>query len=71
MLPLALASAGEEGVIRRVSGLPEMKKHLEHLGFVVGTAVTVINTLGGNLIVNVKDTRVAISREMAQKIMIS
>lgn len=57
-------------MIRKVGGNPEMKKHLEDLGFVVGGFVTVVSTLGGNLIVNVKDTRVAISREMANRIMI-
>lgn len=71
MLPLALANLGQEAVIRRVGGLPAMKKHLEHLGLVAGGTVSVISSLGGNLIVNVKDTRVAISKEMAQKIMIS
>ena len=71
MLPLALANLGQEAVIRRVGGLPAMKKHLEHLGFVAGGTVSVISSLGGNLIVNVKDTKVAISKEMAQKIMIS
>ncbi len=69
-MPLALANIGEESMIRKVGGNPEMKKHLEDLGFVVGGFVTVVSTLGGNLIVNVKDTRVAISREMANRIMI-
>lgn len=70
MMPLMLANAGEEYIIKRIGGSPEVKKHLENLGFVVGGSVTVINTIGGNLIVNVKEARVAISREMAQKIMI-
>ena len=70
MMPLALASAGEENTIRRIGGSPEMKKHLEDLGFVVGGQVTIISMLGGNVIVNVKGTRIAISREMAQKIMV-
>ena len=70
MMPLVLAEPGEEAVIRRVGGSPETKKHLEDLGFVVGGAVTVLNTIGGNLIVRIKESRVAISKEMAQKIMI-
>ena len=70
MMPLVLADAGEEAVIMRVGGSPEMKKHLEDLGFTVGGVVTVMNTIGGNLIVKIKESRVAISREMAGKIMI-
>ena len=70
MMPLILADTGEEAIIKRVGGSPEMKKHLEDMGFTVGGAVTVMNTIGGNLIVKVKESRVAISREMAGKIMI-
>lgn len=70
MMPLTFASPGEENMIRKVGGNPEVRAHLENLGFVVGGAVTVINTIGGNLIVNVKESRVAVSKEMAQKIMI-
>lgn len=70
MMPLMLANVGEVNIIKRVGGTPDVKKHLEDMGFVVGGAVTVINTIGGNVIVNVKETRVAISREMAQKIMV-
>ena len=70
MMPLVMADAGEENIIRRVGGSPEMKKHLEDMGFTVGGAVTVMNTIGGNLIVKVKESRVAISREMAAKIML-
>ena len=70
MMPLTLANVGEENVIQRVGGKPEVKKHLENLGFVAGGNVTVINVINGNVIVNVKEARVAISREMAQKIMI-
>ena len=70
MIPLTLARSGEVNVIKRVGGKQEVRAHLENLGFVVGGGVTVINTIGGNLIVNVKDSRVAISREMAQNIMI-
>lgn len=70
MMPLTLADIGEENTIRKIGGKPEVKKHLENLGFVVGGNVTVITTLSGNVIVGVKEARVAISREMAQKIMI-
>ena len=70
MMPLTLAEVGEENIIRRVGGKQEVKAHLENLGFVVGGAVTVINTIGGNVIVNVKESRIAVSKEMAQKIMI-
>ena len=70
MFPLCLSPVGEETVIQRVGGRPETKKHLENLGFVVGSTVTVVSTLGGNLIVKVKESRVGISREMAQKIMV-
>jgi ferrous iron transport protein A len=70
MMPLILASAGEENIVKKVGGSTELKKHLEDMGFVPGTVVTVVNTLGGNLIVKVKESRVAISREMAGRIMV-
>ena len=70
MMPLILADTGEEAIIKKVGGSPEMKKHLEDMGFTVGGAVTVMNTIGGSLIVKIKESRVAVSREMAQKIMI-
>lgn len=70
MMPLTLANIGEELTIKKVGGKPEVKQHLEDLGFVAGGGVTVVNTLGGNVIVNVKESRIAISREMAQKIMV-
>ena len=69
-MPLTLASAGEENMIRRVGGNDETKRHLEDLGFVAGANVTIVSSIGGNLIVNVKDSRVAISKEMAGKIMV-
>lgn len=69
MMPLIFANTGEENIIKQVGGKPEVRKHLENLGFVVGSAVTILNAIGGNLIVRVKETRVAVSREMAQKIM--
>ena len=70
MMPLSLANTGEENIIKRIGGKPEVKKHLENLGFVVGGSVSIISSMGGDIIVNVKEARVAISREMAQKIMI-
>lgn len=70
MMPLTFASVGEENMIKKVGGNPETKKHLENLGFVAGGNVTIISTIGGNLIVNVKESRVAISKEMASKIMV-
>ena len=70
MMPLTLAEAGEENIIRKIGGKQEVKAHQENLGFVVGGTVTVVNAIGGNVIVNVKDSRVAVSKEMAQKIMV-
>ena len=69
-MPLILASEGDENIIRKIGGSPEVKKHLENLGFVVCGNVKVVTTVNGNLIVNVKEARVAISKEMAQRIMI-
>ena len=68
MMPLALANPGEENLIRKVGGSPEVKKHLEDLGFVAGGTATVVATLGGNIIVKIKESRIAISEEMARKI---
>ena len=70
MMPLSLADAGKENVILKVGGNPEVKKHLEDLGFVAGGTATLISSMGGNVIVKVKESRVAISEEMARKIMI-
>jgi feoA domain len=70
MMPLILASECDENIIKKIGGSPEVKKHLENLGFVVGGNVKVVTTVNGNLIVNVKEARVAISKEMAQRIMI-
>lgn len=70
MMPLMLAVIGEENTIKKIGGSPEIKKHLEDLGFVVGGSVTIVNALGGNVIVNVKESRVAISEEMARRIMV-
>lgn len=70
MMPLALANTGEENIIKKVGGNSDTRKFLENLGFVIGTTVTVVSEIGGNVIVNVKDSRVAVSREMACKIMV-
>ncbi len=70
MMPLSIAQKGEENIIKKVGGNPEVRAHLETLGFVVGGSVTIVNALGGNIIVNVKDSRVAISEEMARRIMV-
>ena len=70
MMPLTLANAGEESTILKVGGSPEVKKHLEDLGFVAGGTVSIVSSLGGNVIVKVKEARVAISEEMARRIMI-
>ncbi len=70
MLPLSYAEANEPNVIRKVTGNPEMKKHLEDMGFVAGAVITVVSTVNGNLIVNVKDTKVALDKQLAMKIMI-
>ncbi len=70
MMPLSFAEAGQTQIIKRIGGSPEVKKHLEDLGFHVGGEVSVVNALNGNLIVNVKDCRVAVSKELANKIMI-
>ncbi len=70
MIPLNLADIGEENIIKRVGGTPEMKKHLEDLGFVPGGTVTVINTVGGNIIVNVKDSHLAVAGDIARHIMV-
>lgn len=70
MMPLTFAATGEENMIKKVGGNPETRKFLENLGFVAGGMVTVISEVGGNVIVNVKESRVAVSKEMASKIMI-
>lgn len=69
-MPLTLASPGEQNIIRHIGGTPEVKKHLNDLGFVAGGLVTVISSLGGNLVVSVKETRIALSRELAAKIQV-
>ena len=70
MMPLILADSGSENIVRKVGGTAEVKQHLADLGFNVGTPVTVVSEIGGNVIVKVKESRVAISKEMAQTIMV-
>ena len=70
MLPLTMANPGEPVTIKKIGGKAETKKFLENLGFVVGGLVTVISEINGSLIVNVKDSRVAIGKDMANKIMV-
>ena len=70
MIPLVFAQVGEEQIIKRIGGSPDVKRHLENLGFTPGATVTLISTLGGNVIVKVKESRVAIDEAMARKIMI-
>ena len=70
MIPLSFANPGEENIIRKVGGSPEVRKHLENLGFIPGRSATVISSMNGNVIVRVKETQVAINDEMARKIMI-
>ena len=70
MMPLTLANVGEENIIKKVGGNPETRKFLENLGFVAGGSVIVVSEIGGNGMVNVKESRVAVSKEMASKIMV-
>lgn len=69
-MPLTLAKEGEPASIKKVGGKEDVRQFLENLGFVTGAAVTVISTVGGNLIVNIKDSRIAIGKDMASRIMV-
>ena len=69
-MPLTMASIGETNTIRKVGGNEETKRFLENLGFVAGAEITVVSAIGGNVIVNIKDSRVAINQEMARHIMV-
>ena len=69
-MPLSMVNAGEPFTIKRIGGKEEVKRHLEELGFVVGGVVTVVSEINGSLIVNVKESRVAIRKDMASKIMV-
>ena len=70
MIPLTMAKVGEPNTIKRIGGREETKKFLENLGFVTGGVVTVVSEISGNMILNVKDSRVALGKDMANKIMI-
>ncbi|HAQ52112.1 MAG TPA: ferrous iron transport protein A [Lachnospiraceae bacterium] len=70
MMPLIYASPGEENIIKKVGGNPEVKRHLENLGITPGGSATLISIMGGNVIVKVKESRIAINEEMARKVMI-
>jgi ferrous iron transport protein A len=69
-MPLTMMKAGEPNVIRKVGGKEETRRFLENLGFVTGGVVTVVSEIGGNMIVNIKDSRVAIGKDMANKILV-
>ena len=69
-MPLTMATCGEPNTVERVGGKEETKKFLENLGFVAGSEVTVVSTVSGNLIVNVKDSRIALGKDMATKILV-
>ena len=70
MMPVTLADIGQENLIIKIGGKSQVKNHLENLGFSVGSTVTVLNTIGGDVTLKVRESRVAVSREMAQKIMV-
>lgn len=70
MMPLTLTNDGEEAIIRHIGGSPDVKRHLEDLGFVAGENVRILSRIGGNVIVVVKETRLAIDQAMAAKIMV-
>ena len=69
MLPLIMAKQGETVTIRRITGTDKVRQHLAELGFVLDTEITVVNQLGGNVILQVKDSRIALDKSMAQRIM--
>ncbi len=70
MMPLSMVKEGEPNVIKKVGGKEETRKFLENLGFVTGSTVTVISVINGNMIVNVKESRIAIGKDMANKILV-
>ena len=70
-MPLSMMGIGEKSIIKKVGGKEETKRFLENLGFVIGGTVTVVSSIGGSIIVNVKYTRVAIGKDMANKILVS
>ena len=70
MMPLTMADQGEPATIHKITGKDEIRQHLAELGFVVDETVTVVSRLGGNLIVQVKDSRIALDRDMANRILV-
>ena len=70
MMPLSMASVGDANIIKRITGRDEVRQHLSEMGFVEGAEVTVISELGGNLILSVKESRVALDKTMASRIMV-
>ncbi len=70
MIPLTYANPGEECIIKKIGGNSDVKRHLENLGFTVGGSVILISALSGNVIVKVKESRIALDEEMAKKVMI-
>lgn len=70
MIPLTMAAIGETVTIRKITGKDEVRQHLAELGFVVGSEITVVSKMGGNLILQVKDSRIALDTSMATRIMI-
>ena len=69
-MPLVYASPGEESIIKKIGGNPDVKRHLENLGFTPGGGVTLVSSFGKNVIVKVKESRVALDEEMARKIFV-
>ena len=70
MMPLGMANVGDVNIINRITGRDEVRQHLAELGFVVGAEIKVVSDLGGNLILNVKESRVALDKTMAMRIMV-
>lgn len=70
MMPLGMASVGDVNIIKKINGRDDVRQHLAELGFVVGTEVTVVSESGGNLILNVKESRIALDKTMAMRIMV-
>lgn len=70
MMPLGMANVGDVNIIKRITGRDEVRQHLAELGFVVGVEIKVVSDLGGNLILNVKESRVALDKTMAMRIMV-
>ncbi len=70
MMPLGMASVGDVNIIKQIKGRDEVRQHLSEMGFVVGAEVKVVSELGGNLILNVKESRVALDKTMAMRIMV-